>query len=98
MYKVHFEFTKKRAMRYISHLDLMRLLARAMRRAGLPLKLSEGFSPHVRLSLARALKLGAESDCEQGSIVLKEFVRTDEMRRLLQEQLPDGIEVLAVHL
>lgn len=98
MYKIHFEFAKKGAMRYISHLDLMRLFARAMRRAGLPLKLSEGFSPHPRLSLARALKLGVESDREQGSIVLKEFVRTDEVRRLLQEQMPGGIEILSVHL
>jgi radical SAM-linked protein len=38
-------------MRYISHLDLMRLFMRAMRRADLPLKMSEGFSPHPKLSL-----------------------------------------------
>jgi len=85
-------------MRYISHLDLMRLFARAMRRAGLPLKLTEGFSPHPRLSLSRALKLGVESEREEGLVVLKEFVRADDIKRLLQEQLPDGITVLNVHL
>ncbi|MFA5099502.1 MAG: TIGR03936 family radical SAM-associated protein [Candidatus Omnitrophota bacterium] len=98
MYKINFEFTKKGMMRFISHLDLMRLLVRAMRRADLPLKLSEGFSPHPKLSLNRALKLGVESECEQGAIVLKEFVKTDEIKRRLQEQLPDGISVLSVHL
>ncbi len=98
MYKVNFEFTKKGAMRYISHLDLMRLLVRAMRRAGLPLKLSEGFSPHPKLSLMRALKLGAESDREQGAVILREFVRMDDIKRRLQEQLPDGVSILAVHL
>jgi radical SAM-linked protein len=98
MYKINFEFSKKGLMRYISHLDLMRLLTRAMRRAGLPLKLSEGFSPHPKLSLSRALKLGVESENEQGAIVLKEFVKTEEVKRRLQEQLPEGISVLSAHL
>jgi radical SAM-linked protein len=98
MYKINFEFSKKGMMRFISHLDLMRLLVRAMRRADLPLKLSEGFSPHPKLSLNRALKLGIESDSEQGAIVLKEFVKTDEIQRRLQEQLPEGISVFSVHL
>ncbi|MDD5771327.1 MAG: DUF2344 domain-containing protein, partial [Candidatus Omnitrophica bacterium] len=44
MYKVNFIFSKKGLMRYISHLDLMRLFTRAMRRAELPLKMTEGFS------------------------------------------------------
>jgi radical SAM-linked protein len=98
VYKIFFEFNKKGQMRYISHLDLMRLLVRAMRRADLPLKLSEGFSPHPKLSLNRALKLGVESECEQGSIVLKEFVKTDEIALRLSHQLPDGISILSVHL
>ena len=58
-------------MRYISHLDLMRLFMRAMRRAELPLKMSEGFSPHPKLSFKRALKLGVESQQEEASIILK---------------------------
>ena len=58
MYKLSFVFSKKGAMKYIGHLDLMRLFTRAMRRANLPLKMSEGFSPHPKLSFKRALKLG----------------------------------------
>ncbi len=98
MYKINFEFTKKGMTRYISHLDLMRLLTRAFRRADLPLKLTEGFSPHPKLSLNRALKLGMESEAEQGSIVFKEFVKLDEVQRRLQGQLPEGITILSVHL
>ena len=98
MYKINFEFSKKGMMRYISHLDLMRLLTRAFRRADLPLKLTEGFSPHPKLSLNRALKLGVESEAEQGSIVFKEFVKLDEVKLRLQQQLPEGISIVSVHL
>lgn len=93
MFTVKFAFAKRGAMRYISHLDLMRLFVRAMRRAELPLKLSEGFSPHPRLSLARALKLGVESESEEGKIVLTRPVRPQEFKERLQKQLPEGIEI-----
>jgi radical SAM-linked protein len=80
-------------MRYISHLDLMRLFMRAMRRAELPLKMTEGFSPHPKLSLKRALKLGVESQQEEASIVLKFPVAPDEFRDRLQKQLPEGVRI-----
>ena len=93
MYKVNFIFSKKGLMRYISHLDLMRLFARAMRRAELPLKMTEGFSPHPKLSLKRALKLGLESEHEEASIVLKFPVEPEDFKNRLQKQLPEGIQV-----
>ena len=80
-------------MRYISHLDLMRLFTRAMRRAELPLKMSEGFSPHPKLSLKRALKLGVESEHEEASIVLRFPVAPEDFKHRLQKQLPEGIQV-----
>lgn len=93
MYKVSFVFTKKGTMRYISHLDLMRLFMRALRRADLPLKMTEGFSPHPKFSIKRALKLGLESDNEEASIVLKEQINPEEFRQGLQKQLPEGIQI-----
>jgi len=93
MYKINFVFSKKGPMKYISHLDLMRLFQRAMRRAGLPLKMSEGFSPHPKLSIKRALKLGLESDSEEASIVLKESMSAQDFKNRLQEQLPEGLEI-----
>jgi len=93
MYRVHFSFSKKGLMRYISHLDLMRLFMRAMRRAELPLKMTEGFSPHPKLSLQRALKLGLESEQEEASIVLKFPVMPDDFKNRLQKQLPEGIQI-----
>ncbi len=93
MYRVNFNFSKTGLMRYISHLDLMRLFMRAMRRAELPLKMTEGFSPHPKLSLKRALKLGVESQQEEASIVLKFPVAPDEFRDRLQKQLPEGVRI-----
>ena len=93
MYKLNFIFAKQGAMKYIGHLDLMRLFTRAMRRADLPLKMSEGFSPHPKLSFKRALKLGLESESEEGSIVLRFPINVDEFRNKLQKQLPEGITI-----
>ncbi|MCX5698920.1 MAG: TIGR03936 family radical SAM-associated protein [Candidatus Omnitrophica bacterium] len=93
MYRVSFNFSKTGLMRYISHLDLMRLFMRAMRRAELPLKMTEGFSPHPKLSFKRALKLGVESQLEEASIVLKFPVAPEDFKCRLQKQLPEGIEV-----
>lgn len=80
-------------MRFISHLDLMRLLTRAMRRAQLPVKMTQGFSPHPRLSMQRALKLGVESEHEEASVVLIRRVEDQDFINRLQRQLPEGIEV-----
>lgn len=96
MYKVNFVFTKKQEMRFISHLDLMRLFMRAMRRARLPVKMTEGFNPHPKLSIPKALKLGKESDNEQASIFLRETVNLEDFRKRLQEQMPGGITIKQV--
>ena len=93
MYKITFTFNKTGWMIYISHLDLMRLFTRAMRRAGLPLKITQGFSPHPKFSIKRALKLGLESDNEEASIVLREIINLDSFKSCLQAQLPEGIRI-----
>lgn len=85
-------------MRFISHLDLMRLFMRAMRRADLPLKISEGFNPHPRLSIKRALKLGLESEREEASIVLKGFVKLQDFKERVERQLPEGISLVSVQM
>lgn len=74
-------------------MDLMRLFMRAMRRAELPLKMTEGFSPHPKFSIKRALKLGLESENEEASVVLKEAVAPGDFKEQLQRQLPEGIEI-----
>ena len=93
-----FTFTKEGYMKYISHLDLMRLFMRAFRRAGLPLKMSEGFNPHPKLSISRALKLGVESENEQAMVILKTAMRSEDFIAIMNRQLPIGIHLTSAQL
>jgi uncharacterized protein (DUF2344 family) len=55
--------------------------------------MTEGFSPHPRLSIKRALKLGLESENEEATVVLKELTELSDFKKRLQDQLPEGIEI-----
>jgi radical SAM-linked protein len=97
-HKVRLKFAKEGEMRFISHLDLMRLFARAARRAGLPMTMTQGFNPHPRISIQPALKLGLESRSLEALFGLEERIGTDEIRERLRAELPNGIEILEVEV
>ncbi len=65
VYKYKAKFSKMGDMKYISHLDLMTLFRRTMRRVELPYVITKGFTPRVKLSIPQALKLGVESSEEE---------------------------------
>jgi len=90
---INFEFSKKSLIRYISHLDMMRLLMRAARRAGMPLYFSKGFSPHPKLKIQRALKLGVESDCEKAQLVLTKRIIPTFFVYFMNRKLPVGLRI-----
>ena len=92
-YKIVFGFSKQAKLKYISHLDLMRLFMRALRRAEIPIRFSEGFSPHPKLSLKRALKLGLESEDEEATIALRDWIEVEDFQKKLQDKLPEGIKL-----
>lgn len=87
--------SKKGGMKYISHLDLVRTLQRASRRAGLPFAVTQGYSPHLKISLKRALKLGVESEAEEGIFYMAETIRGEEFSRRMNAKLPEGIKILS---
>jgi radical SAM-linked protein len=89
-------FCKKGSMVYISHLDLMALFRRAMRRADLPFVLTEGFTPRVKISMPKALKVGKESDREEMSFWLSEEREPGELLEKLNKELPEGVKVLEI--
>ena len=91
-----FQFSKFGDLIYISHLDLMRLMSRAARRAGLGVSLTQGFTPRLRLTLKRALRLGVASFEEEGEVILETAMAAQEVKRRLGRQLPPGIELRAV--
>ncbi|MBM3252924.1 MAG: DUF2344 domain-containing protein [Candidatus Omnitrophica bacterium] len=92
-YIIKIEFTKYSWMRFISHLDLLRLFQRALRRTAIALKFSGGFSPHPLIYFERALKLGVESEGEFVSIVVSEDIPLDEFKKRLNAELPEGIKI-----
>ena len=81
-------------MKFISHLDLMRLFQRASRRAGLPVTVTKGFSPHLKISIKRALKLGLTSTSEEAVIYMDKRVSPDLLKRRLNEKLPQGVRIV----
>ena len=90
-------FEKKGQAVWISHLDLMRLFQRAFKRAGLPLTHTQGFNPRPSVSIALPLSVGVESSCELLDFELDgDDVPCDEIRQRLNENLVEGIKVLAV--
>lgn len=80
-------------MRFISHLNLMRLFERALRRARLPVRITQGFNPHPKISIKRALKLGIESKTEEAVFYLDDFIDPVEFKSRLNEQLPEGVKI-----
>jgi radical SAM-linked protein len=93
-YNAHFR--KKDRMVYISHLNLMTLFRRAIRRAGLPFVLTKGFTPRIKISMPKALKMGQESESEEFSFWLSRAIDPDSLTSAINSELPEGISILKV--
>ena len=80
---------------WISHLDLMRLFQRAFKRAGLPLKHTQGFNPRPSVSIALPLSVGVESRCELLDFELdtNELISNAQIVARLNKALVDGVKV-----
>jgi len=89
-------FSKTGKLRFLSHHDLMRLFERAMRRSGLPLRMTEGYNPHPILSFPTALGLGIESLDEILEFELSAWNAPAKIEAELGSQLPEGIKLIKV--
>ncbi len=96
MQRLRLRFSRGEELKYISHLDLIRLWQRALNRAGIAVAYSEGFSPHPRLSLAAPLALGITSEAELMDVVLEKFVSPHSFSAAVGRQLPRGIVIQQV--
>jgi len=91
------EFKKTGGARYISHLDLQRAVQRALRRSGLPVRYTTGFSPHQVLSFASALSLGFISRGEIMDVAMEEPVTAAEFEARMSAQLPASLAPISAH-
>lgn len=96
--RVRLRFAKRGDARFLSHHDLMRAWEMALRRSGLPVKMTEGFNPRIRLSMPLALGLGIASEDEILEIELEGWTPAEEIRTRLAPQLPPGIALLDLEL
>jgi len=92
--RLYMFFQKVGELRYLSHLEVVRSLIRAMRRAGLPLAYSGGYNPQPRVSLASALAVGVAGLREPAEVELRERVEPGAFVARLNGQLPEGLQVL----
>lgn len=88
-------FSKTDDMRFVSHLDLLRLFQRASRRAGLPVVVTQGFSPHLKISITRALKLGVESQGEEAVFSMEKELMPRNFVDAMNAKLPCGVKVIS---
>lgn len=88
------KFTKEGEIRYISHLDLLRVFQRAFRRTDIRLRYSQGFNPHPKISFAMPLSLGFESRGEYVEIETESGHGPEAIVSGLSGSMPRGLRVL----
>lgn len=96
MCKLRLRYAKRGRLRFTSHRDVARVVERGLRRAGLPMAYSQGFSPHPKVSWVGAAPTGAASEAEYVEIQLVQAVDPELVRAELDAALPDELVVLDV--
>jgi radical SAM-linked protein len=92
-HRVRIRFRKEGDLRLIGHHDLARVWERTFRRAGIVLRMSEGFRPKPRMVFASPLALGVAGADEPLDVELAGPRSADEIRALVSERLPEGLSI-----
>ncbi len=96
MVTIRVKFRRGEEVKFISHLDLMKVFERAIRRARLPIAYSQGFNPHPGMVFGLPLSVGVTSEAEYGDFdITDDMLEINEFVQRLNAQLPEGIEILA---
>jgi len=91
---VRIKYCKDGPIKYISHLNLAQVFTRTLRRADIPVVISNGFNPRFRISFGPPLPLGISSTSEYLDIKLKEDIKVEELTERLNLVLPQGLKIL----
>ena len=95
--KIRIKFSKGGELIYISHLDLVRTMTRAIVRSRIPVKYTEGYNPIPKLTFATPLSVGCSSECEFLDIKIDHEMSCEQIKDSLSAQLPDSMSVLDVY-
>lgn len=93
MYELRLYISKKGRIKFVSHLDMFRMMKRTVRRAEIPLWYTEGFNPHPYISFLLALSLGVESEGEPVDLRIVGDMSPEEIKERLNACLPEGLKV-----
>ena len=96
MQRLRILFSRGEEVKFISHLDIIRLWQRVLHRAEIPLAYSEGFNPHPRISLAVPLSIGVTSEAELMDVFCTGWVSPHFFTDAVNKQLPGGMSILQV--
>mgnify|MGYP003936842055 CR=1 FL=1 len=88
------KFTRGEELKFISHLDMMKMFERALRRSGLPVYYSQGFNPHPQIVFGLPLAVGVTSEAEYVDIAFSEYINPGQFIEQLNRQMPKGLEIL----
>lgn len=86
-------FSVQGNIRFLSHLDLLKVMERAMRRAQIPVAFSQGFNPHPKIAFGTARPVGLASTCEYFDVELDGELDPEAFRTRLQEKCPSGVTI-----
>ena len=92
--RLRLRYAKRGRLRFASHRDFQRAFERALRRAGVPMAYSAGFSPHPKISYANAAPTGTASEAEYLEIGLAEVCDPEDVRQRIDQALPPGLDIL----
>ncbi len=90
------KYARDERVKYISHLDFVRLFHRAIRRSNLPFMFSQGFNPHPIMTVAQPLSVGVTSDCEYMSVGFDGDFSNEELKTRINNALPLGYSIVEV--
>ena len=94
--RLRIQHAKESPIKYISHLDLMRVWERALRRAAIPLAYSLGFNPQPKMAFAAALPVGYSSEAELLDISLFRRLSPLNGMKQLSPHLPKGLRIISI--
>jgi radical SAM-linked protein len=92
--KLRLRYAKRGPLRFTSHRDVARAFERALRRAGVPMAYSQGFSPHPKISWIGASPTGVASEAEYLEIQVVEAVDAAALVAQLDAVLPPGLDLV----
>lgn len=94
--KLRVRFARRGRLRFTSHRDFQRAFERALRRAGVPVAYSQGFTPHPKVSYAGAAPTGAASEAEYLELSVTDRCDPDAVATALDAALSPGLDIVSV--